>query len=413
MVRDVTCLLPGHYLVAEATGVVTERYWDLDFTSAAGVTPARLGEVLQDATRRHLVSDVPLGIFLSGGVDSAGLVALARKEQPDLKTLTISFPESEFSEASDARRIAEHFGTEHHELKVSGADFANELPKILAAMDQPTNDGVNTYFVARAAREAGLTVVLSGLGGDELFWGYRHYHWMASHQRRLGMFASTPSVIRRACIGGAVALGRLRGKEAWMRLGALRSGPAPESLYLAVRGFFATEQVLRLLGSSQREMSSLLAETLEGLPHLVNETRANSVNYIEIKRYLHDQLLRDTDVFGMAHSVEVRVPYLDDEVVALAAALPMNLKTDGATNKPLLVDAIGDALISEASRRPKRGFSFPIGQWMHERTGLMRELAMGTQILERKTVGKLWSAFEDGRLHWSRAWSLVVLGARP
>jgi asparagine synthase (glutamine-hydrolysing) len=136
------------------------------------------------------------------------------------------------------------------------------------------------------------------------------------------------------------------------------------------------------------------------------------VNYIEMKRYLHDQLLRDTDAFSMAHSIEVRVPYLDNEVVALAAQIPGAWKIDGASNKPLLVDAIGDASVTEASRRPKRGFSFPIGRWMRERTAMMRETAMRTDVLDRKTVGTLWSAFEQGRLHWSRAWSLVVMGAR-
>jgi asparagine synthase (glutamine-hydrolysing) len=412
IVRDVTCLLPGHYLVAERGAIRSERYWDLNFVSTAGTDPARLSEILRTATRRHLMSDVPLGVFLSGGVDSAGLVALACQESQRLKTLTISFAESAFNETREARRLAEHFGTEHQELRVSAADFVNELPNILAAMDQPTHDGVNTYFVAKAARAAGLTVVLSGLGGDELFWGYRHYRWMARNWGSLKMFAAVPAVVQRACISGAVALGRWRGQEAWMRLAALRSGLAAEDLYLAFRGFFPAEQAQRLLGNSQAEMNSLLGDTIEEFHPVMDESRTNRLNYIEIKRYLHDQLLRDTDVFGMAHSVEVRVPYLDDEVVALAAALPGNLKTDGAMNKPLLVDAIGDSLIAEAARRPKRGFSFPLGEWMRARTGQMREMAMETNLLERDAVGKLWSAFEEGRLHWSRAWSLVVLGAR-
>ena len=412
IVRDVECLLPGHYLVARAGSLETRRYWDLNFSGPSGSYPTPLSEVLQDAVRRHMVSDVPVGIFLSGGVDSAGLVALARSSNQDLKTLTISFAESEFDEAGEARRVAEHFQTDHHELRVSSADFAAELPKILAAMDQPTNDGVNTYFVARAAREAGLTVVLSGLGGDELFWGYPHYHWMVRHQGRLGALALAPAFVRRACVNGAVALGRLRGKESWMRLVALRSGPDAEGLYMAFRGFFASEQVHRLLGNSQAEMKTLMLETLEELRPTANPSRSSELNYIELKRYLHDQLLRDSDVFGMAHSVEIRVPYLDDEVVARAAATPGNLKTSRTMNKPLLVEALGDALIDEAARRPKRGFSFPMAKWMHERTGALREMAMSTRTLERDVVGKMWSAFDQDRLHWSRAWSLVVLGAR-
>ena len=408
------CLLPGHYLVAEAGTVRTRRYWDLEFAEESGDCQSRMAAVLRDAVARQLVSDVPVGIFLSGGVDSAGVVAMARRAEQRLKTLTIAFDEQEFDEGAAARRIAERFETEHHESRVSGSDFATELPKILAAMDQPTNDGVNTYFVAKAAREAGLKVVLSGLGGDELFWGYRHYHWMARNRRSLGLFARAPGVVRRALVEAAVAYGRLRGREAWMRLGSFRPGVGPESLYLAFRGFFPREQARDLAGAGQAEMDALVAENLERLRPLgaFGGAAANGVNYIEVKRYLHDQLLRDTDVFSMAHSVEVRVPYLDDEVVALAAAIPGARKTDGVVNKPLLVDAIGDACVSEASRKSKRGFSFPLGRWMRDRTGEMREMAMRTNVLDRKTVGKLWSAFEHGRLHWSRAWSLVVMGGR-
>lgn len=404
--------MPGHYLLAETRGVQIHSYADLNFAADTNAHPERLAEILRDATQRHLVSDVPLGIFLSGGVDSAGIVALARRTNQQLKTLTISFAESELNEANEARRLAEHFETEHYELRIRSADFAVELPRILAAMDQPTNDGVNTYFVARAAREVGLTVVLSGLGGDELFLGYPHYHWIARNQGRLGALTAAPAFLRRACVGGAVALGRLRGKESWMRLGALRSGPVPESLYLAFRGFFASEQAQGLLGTSHAEMCMLLEETLEQLRPATPKSNASDFNGIEFKRYLHDQLLRDTDVFGMAHSIEVRVPYLDDEVVALASKLPSNLKMSDQMNKPLLVEAIADSMIEEAARRPKRGFSFPMGKWMRERTGAMREMAMSTNVLERSAVGKMWSAFEQGRLHWSRAWSLVVLGAR-
>ncbi len=417
----VRCLPPGELLIADAGGVRTRRYWDLVFTeppapdadaSGRSIIVAALKEALRDSVARHLVSDVPVGIFLSGGVDSAGLVALARPVQERLKTVTIAFDEAEFDEADQARAIAERFETEHHELRVGGADFVRELPRILAAMDQPSNDGVNSYFVAKAAREAGLTVVLSGTGGDELFWGYRHYHLMQRNRSALELLTGMPAGVRKACIAGAVAYGRLRGREPFMRLAGLGPAVSPESLYVAFRGFFPSQQARELLGAGESEMDSLVEDSFARLAPLANGTHANGVNYIEMKRYLHDQLLRDTDAFSMAHSVEVRVPYLDDEVVALASRIPAIWKTNGAVNKPLLVDAIGDPLVARASRRVKRGFSFPLGKWMKERTGLMREVAMRTDLLDRKTVGSMWSAFEKGRLHWSRAWSLVVLGAR-
>jgi len=198
-----------------------------------------------------------------------------------------------------------------------------------------------------------------------------------------------------------------------MRLGALGQDAGPGNLYLAFRGFFPREHVQALMGATSSEMQDLCDGNSERLRAPVNHgASADGVNYIEMKRYLHDQLLRDTDVFGMAHSVEVRVPYLDDEVVRLASMAPASEKTNGASNKPLLVDAIGEALVSEASRRRKRGFSFPIGPWMKQRAGAMREMALHADVLEKGAVNKLWSSFEQGRLHWSRAWSLVVLGAR-
>ena len=413
IIQGIECLLPGHYLVVEHGAVHSSRYWDLDFETPAQQAHTEFPAVLRDAVARHLVSDVPLGIFLSGGVDSTGLAFLARPEQARLKTLTISFAEHEFNEAAQARSVAEHFDTEHHELRISATDFAHEVPNILEAMDQPTNDGVNTYFVAKAARQNGLTVVLSGLGGDELFWGYPHYHWMACNRGAMRMFAEAPGLLRKALVGTAAAYGRWRGREAWMRLGGLRSGLNAEGLYLAFRGFFAPEQVQRLLGAGQSEMDQLVSGCVAALrPATAAGDYASGVNYVEIKRYLHDQLLRDSDVFGMAHSVEVRVPYLDDAIVAAAASLPAAMKTGGESNKPVLVDALGDSLVAEASRRSKRGFSFPLAAWIREQAGLMRDMALETSVLDRAAVAKLWAAFERGHLHWSRAWSLAVLGAR-
>src|SRR5439155_2650254 len=198
--------------------------------SRSGEKPVEiLRALLQDSVARHLVSDVPLGVFLSGGVDSGAVVALAsgatsaaRRGGPTcppfdqkLTTLTVTFDEADFSEAEPTRAIAEHFHTDHREVRVTRADFVAELPKIFAAMDQPTNDGVNTYFVSRAARQAGLTVVLSGLGGDEVFWGYRHYRWIEGRARWL---VRCPSPVRKALARGAALWGRVRGSDKWMRM---------------------------------------------------------------------------------------------------------------------------------------------------------------------------------------------------
>ncbi len=419
--QGVRCLPPGHYLSADREGVSVHQYWELNAAAerSGAVNQAerrgaddevQLAATLQDAVARHLISDVPVGIFLSGGVDSAGLVALAKRASAQLSTLTVVFDEKEFDEAALARQVAGRFGTNHQEIRVAGEDFIEELPKLLAAMDQPTNDGVNTYFVSRAARQAGLTVVLSGLGGDEIFWGYKHYRWLSTYKNPLRWLRPAPPVLRNGLLSAAVAYGRFRGRENWMRLSLLRDRFSVESMYMAVRGFFAPEQVARLLDMDDSELRRILAQHLDRLrPAIPIGDSAGAFSQIESLRYMHDQLLRDTDVFSMAHSIEVRVPYLDHHVTALALELLPGRKRPGATNKPALVRAIDDNLVSDFARQQKRGFVFPFARWMRKNASVLQEAAGPAKLLDPAAVKKLWAAFDAGRLHWSRAWATVVL----
>jgi asparagine synthase (glutamine-hydrolysing) len=411
-IRGVNCLLPGHYLKSDPRGIAIGQYGEIRSSAEAA---AELKPVLEDALARHLISDVPLGVFLSGGVDSAGLVALASRKAARLSTLTVVFDEEEFSEAAPARRVAERFHTDHREIRVTADDFIAELPNVIDAMDQPTNDGVNTYFVSRAARQAGLTVVLSGLGGDEVFWGYRHYHWLSRHKTSLRWLHQAPAVIRAPLAAGAAAYGRARGRENWMRLAPLGRRVANQDLYLAFRGFFAPEQVARLMDLPKPELEAIVEANLGGVQpeHASTVPSAQGVGQIESRRYLHDQLLRDTDVFSMAHSIEVRVPYLDREVMHCAAALPDARKVNGsAVNKPALVNAIDDPLVLELAKQQKRGFSFPFARWMRLHAPQLQEMSRQSDLLDRGTVDGMWRAFTQGRLHWSRAWALAVLGSR-
>jgi asparagine synthase (glutamine-hydrolysing) len=419
-VKGIRCLLPGHYLMVDRGGVALQRYWDVPYASgdehwgdAVSIT-ADIRARLDDTVGRHLVSDVPLGVFLSGGVDSVALAALAsRVEHSALRTLTVVFEEKDFSEAEPARQMAEQLRTDHREVLVTSADFIRELPSIFAAMDQPTHDGVNTYFVSKAARESGLTVVLSGLGGDEVFWGYRHYRWLARCQRPLRWWGRLPISMRKVIVNAASAYGRMRGQERLMRLTCLGSQAGGEEFYSAIRGFFAPEQVADLMGLDQAETHESLERSYESIrPGTANGApSARAFNYLEMKRYLHDQLLRDADAFSMAHSLELRVPYLDHTLVEYAAAIPPAFKLDHGVSKPLLVHAMGEASLMEAGRRKKQGFSLPFNQWMKQHAGTLEAIALGAESLDRRTVRRLWSAFRAGRLHWSRAWALVVLGA--
>jgi asparagine synthase (glutamine-hydrolysing) len=398
IVEGVRCLPPGHYLTWKDGAVALQKYWDLGFES--GDPAADLREKLEDAVSRHLVSDVPLGVFLSGGVDSAALVALARRaRRTELKTLTVVFEQRDLSEGHAAREIANRFETDHQEVLVTEDDFRRELPSIFAAMDQPTNDGVNTYFVSKAARQTGLTVVLSGLGGDEVFWGYRHYRWLNGG---LPWLQRCPAPARKALVNGAAAFGSLRGRENWSRLGYLNRDVSSKEVYLSIRGFFGPQQVARLLGL--KEIRTACLDT-DGPPGV------NGFNYLEFKRYMHDQLLRDTDTFSMAHSLEVRVPFLDHTIVEYAARVEPAHKVANGINKPLLVNAVDDPLIREAAARSKQGFSFPMDRWMKRYAGELEEMSRGSDCVDGGEVRALWKGFRGGRLHWSRAWALAVLGA--
>jgi asparagine synthase (glutamine-hydrolysing) len=412
-IRGVRCLMPGHYLVAGPAGVAVHKYWDLE-PSGCG-DQAELKETLEDAVKRHLVSDVPLGVFLSGGVDSAALVALASRSKFSLATLTVVFDETEFSEAAEARSIAQSFGADHREVRVTSQHFIDEVPNVLRMMDQPTNDGVNTYFVSRAARQAGLTVVLSGLGGDEVFGGYKHYRWLARYGNSIRRFSALPAFLRKAMLGTAVRYGRMRGRENWMRLSSLEDRVSDEGLYLALRGFFAARQVRALLDVDEREVRMVAEEYLGAfrLPATHGIASEPVFRRLEMQRYLHDQLLRDTDVFSMAHSIEVRVPFLDHNVVECVtrAPRPEVNRQNRHGNKPLLTEAVGEQAVCEAARRTKRGFAFPFGKWMRMHSHELREIALAGGYLNRRTIGQLWNEFDSGRLHWSRAWMLAVIGA--
>jgi asparagine synthase (glutamine-hydrolysing) len=407
-VKGIDCLLPGHYLLASRSGVVVRQYWELgmdtDRRTAGAELNRQIRATLEDSVKRHLISDVPVGIFLSGGVDSVGLTALASRTNSLLTTLTVVFDEQEFSEAAPARRAAEHFGADHREVLVTARDFLRELPAFFSAMDQPTNDGVNTYFISRAARQAGLTVVLSGLGGDEVFWGYKHYRWLAELSR-------VPAPLRGPVLRAAARLGPRFGGERWGRMSLFAGSRTNRNLYLALRGFFSPAQIARLLDVSIAEVHATADRFWEGLADLSRPPGdAVEFNYLEMKRYLHDQLLRDTDVFGMASSIEARVPYLDHLTVEQLARVPQASKIAGNLNKPLLVNAIDDRLVREAALAPKKGFTFPLHRWIQASTDRLEEIALQSGLLHRSGVRELWKSFREDHIHWSRAWALAVLG---
>ncbi len=404
---------PGHFLAWHEGRPVERRYWRLpgsvDGEAGRPAPGLPLTELLQDAVSSHLASDVPVGTFLSGGVDSGAVVALAHRASGDgmLTTLTVTFDEAGFSEATAAREAAKRFHTDHREVPVTRADFLRDLPRFFDAMDQPTNDGLNTYFVSKAAKQAGLTVVLSGLGGDEVFWGYSHHR---SLRAQTAMLERCPGGLRKVVGRLGAASGGARGRENWMRMAFFEDGGSSRQLYLLKRGFFPPQQVRALLGLDRRELADVVAAYFDGVCADDGRPGAEGFNHLEHQRYLHDQLLRDADVFGMAHSIEIRVPLLDHRVVEHAAGVSAARKIARRFNKPLLVEASGDAGVRRAASLKKRGFTFPMQRWMTQSAADLESAAGADGNLDRGVVRSLWSEFRVGRLHWSRAWALAVLG---
>jgi len=408
-------LPPATLLVVDRDGNGTlHRYWEVpgpapaprDAATAADELRARFG----DAVRRHLISDVPLGVFLSGGVDSGAIVAMMRDAgHARIRTFSITFPETAFDEGAGASRLAERYGTEHAAWAVTGTQLASELDRVVAAMDQPTIDGVNTYYVSRAARASGTIVALSGLGGDELFCGYPSFR-QAPRVLAWQRTARRSRVARKMMMAALAAVGPVR--SAKLREG-LQGAPTMQSAYLTIRGLFSREELADLLAPGPLRDAAVALDAAAALGALTPALPRDPVaatGMLELRGYLHNQLLRDTDVMSMAHSLEVRVPFLDHPLVEFAAGLPGRLRGNGHPPKWLLLKAIGDRL-PPGTGQTKRGFTFPLGLWLR---GSLRpradEALAGTGRLFRpEAVARLRVRVEAGRAHWSRLWAIVVL----
>lgn len=408
-------LPPATILTVDGAGRGTaRRYWEIPAPAATELDTegavAELRARLTDAVGRHLISDVPFGVFLSGGVDSGAIVATMRDAgHARIRTFSITFPESDLDEGPDAARLAVRYGTDHTASEVRGADVAADLDAVIAAMDQPTIDGLNTYYVSRITRESGTIVALSGLGGDELFCGYPSFRQtprLLAWQRAAARLGPARPML-------AAALGALSSPRSAKVKEGLMEAATLQTAYLAVRGIFSRAEASSVLAPGPvRDAARTLdaAAALGALAPSLPDDAVAATATLELRGYMHNQLLRDTDVMSMAHSLEVRVPFLDHPLVEFAAGLPRRLRANGHPPKWLLLRALGDRLPPEAGRK-KRGFSFPMAEWLRGplRPRVERTLRDGAGIFQPEAVAALRARVEAGRTHWSRLWAAVVL----
>ena len=398
-------LPPAHVLVAEGASERIERYWT---PGPAALEPRRdeewlelVRETVRAAVRMRLAADVPLGALLSGGIDSSVVVALmAEASSQPVRTFTVGFDDARYDEREHARRVVERFGTAHEELTIA-ADVAGTLPRLAAAFDEPLGDeaAFPTFLIAEQARRH-VTVALTGDGGDEAFAGYERY---AAHR----LADRLPSSLARA--GARLARGARSGRQE-PRSPLFRAGR-----FLEVAAEPREARYTRLMEVFPRGLRERLW-AVDGLPGIQrlspaqNDTR--SLQLLDLETYLPGDLLPKADIASMAHSLELRSPLLDHEVVELGLALPDSLKLRGLTGKVALRRAFGAELPEQVARRGKTGFGVPLGRWFRED---LRELARDVLATDRgwfraAEVRRLLDEHESRRAdHGHRLWCLLML----
>jgi len=442
LIDGVSSLPPGCYLTWKQGQAQVEHYWDLidgnsvdhnsvdhSFNERNHRTPhaspenraqleAQVAEMLDESVRMQLVSDVPVGVFLSGGIDSSSLVGILSRSGVRASTFSIVFREADYSEAEFSRAVAQHFHTDHHEITVSQADFFAAIAPALHAMDLPTVDGINTYFVSERTRAAGLKVALSGLGGDEVFAGYASFRTVPRMERFASIWARVPGPIRSPLANGFAAFAPSSDQN--RKLTALgRDGGGIVHPYFLSRMLFTPGQINDLLPEAKKHHDAFVRAQKplrQSLDRSQSLDPVNRVSYLESRCYMLNTLLRDSDFMSMAHGLEVRVPLIDHQLARRTLALPGSWKLNAGTPKPLLVRALGGELPEKIVHRPKRGFTLPFEHWLRDALrpvveGSLSKIAEGAlgPLISERAARRVWQDFLEGRTSWSRPWSLYVL----
>jgi asparagine synthase (glutamine-hydrolysing) len=423
--KGISSLRPGECARFADGRLQVNQWWHFPTTNPASTacrSPEQFHQELcarlDDTVQAHRIADVPVGAFLSGGLDSSGIVALmARTGGERLKTFSLVFEEDDFSEATAAQNTAAVLGTEHHETILTGRRVAGDLDRLLQAFDQPTGDGINTYYVSQAARACGVKVALSGLGGDELFGGYPSFRDLPRLARFLSVWRVLPAAVRRL-ITDQLARGGVRQRKLADFLVHARDLHGLCSLQ---RRVFSTALEHSLLHPDARATAEVAGPHHPALEQLSGELAGADAFQIisawELRTYMADVLLRDSDVMSMAHSLELRVPFIDRPFIDWLWAQPARFKAGGGQAKAALADALHGVLPKDIRRRKKRGFTLPFSVWMRRELKPFLDDTFSVPVIERTglldatAVSAFWRSFLAGRdnREWSRVWSLAVL----
>ncbi|MCX3263628.1 asparagine synthase (glutamine-hydrolyzing) [Pedobacter agri] len=392
--KDVHSLRPGHFLTwdhQEQTFQINSFEnigWKKTIFNNQDASK-KIEQELSKAVNRQLIADAPVGVFLSGGIDSSIITLIAnQKIGSNLNSLSINFQEKQFSEAQFQQAVADQTHGTHHSYQVKKEDLEVHFKEILSAMDQPTNDGINSWFVNRYAKVDGLKAVLSGIGADELFGGYPSFKRMKLIQKmkRFPRFLLKSATFLRS--------------ERLKRIAYL-SYQNPIGEYLFLRGFFVPDTIAKILQIDKHRIDALLEAFPidKSMDVLDGEERAS---WMETHLFMQNQLLKDTDFMSMSHGVEVRVPFLDQRFLNSASGIAHAQRFHNRP-KGLLIDAFKHILPEIIWNRPKMGFTFPLQQWLQQGTLITNENQYSGYSVQ------LIRKFKTGKLHWSKAFALFQI----
>ncbi len=418
LLEDVFMLPAAHYMVLKDSEQELNRYWspgqsrtDEPIVDRAEVT-RQVRNLLSKSVERRMIADVPFGAFLSGGIDSSAMVGLMSElSSTQVSTFSVSFGASEFSEAPYARMVSERFKTAHHEIELRPERFLEELPHALKEMDHPSGDGPNTYVVSKVTKAAGITVAISGLGGDELFAGYDLFKYARSAMDK--PWLSQYPMFMRKIVAWCYQKYRpgIAGRKAASILTSLKM--ELPYIYPIMRQAMLDDDIASLIGDRAFD-TGMKTRILEMKDHWAGLPGLSQVSIAEMETYMRNVLLRDTDQMSMLHALEVRVPFLDHSLIEYLISVPDEFKYPHSP-KALLIDSLDGLLPPEIIDRPKMGFTLPWKHWMlHELKPFCEERL--TALKERdlmvpSAIDDLWKRFERGEVDitWSRIWPLIVL----
>lgn len=412
LIEKVQLLEAGHYLHFKRNEISKHCYYRLLSDTSYELSDKKTAQDLlrssmKESVEQHMRADVPFGAFLSGGIDSSLLVGLMSEVRSEkINTFQISFEEEAFDERKYAQRVAKKFSTNHHEINLSASEFLKDIPTAIAAIDFPSGDGPNTYAVSKAAKEAGITVAISGLGGDELFAGYPVFQYMNSIEKSFALKLSYPLRKSASILLSSFSSNRSLRKKS--ELLGLKQVDLAHAFPLVRKVWNANE----LLTNKTKQFE------IEQNYRFIFEKNApllNRVSAAEIESYMQHVLLRDSDQMSMAHSLEIRVPFLDHNVVELATHLSNDLKYPTSPKK-FLTETFADILPDEVVNRKKMGFTLPWSVWMKNELKEFTESGFqelyNQNVVNEKVLKNSWNNFLMGSEEKSfiSFWHLSVLG---